>query len=88
MDAAHTNLIETAEVAELLGKPGVKILFSAFNPGKVEEVATLFKSGHLPGAFLFNPDVIRDTSSPYPVMLPSAEEFATHLKALGVARTD
>lgn len=40
MEGASTSpLIETDEVAALLGKPGVKILFSVYSPGKADEVA-------------------------------------------------
>lgn len=38
MEAPSTSpLIETDEVAALLGKPEVKVLFSVYSPGKPEE---------------------------------------------------
>lgn len=37
---------------------------------------------------LFNADVIRDKSKPYPFMLPSEADFIEAMKGLGVARTD
>lgn len=37
---------------------------------------------------LFNADVIRDKSKPYPFMLPPEAEFVDAMKGLGVGRTD
>lgn len=71
MEASTSPLIETDEVATLIGKPNVKVLFSVFNPGKPDEVAELFEKAHLPGAVLFNADVIRDKTKPYPFMFPT-----------------
>ncbi len=88
MESTASPLIETEAVALLLEKPGVKILYSAYKPGNPALVAAEFTKEHLPGAVLFNADVIRDTASPYPFMLPSETEFIAHMKALGVGRTD
>ena len=43
-----------------------------------------FLAGHIPGAQRFDIDAISDKSNPLPHMLPSAEQFADQVGALGV----
>ena len=43
-----------------------------------------FLAGHIPGAQRFDIDAISDKSNPLPHMLPSAEQFAAQVGALGV----
>ncbi|KAL2807939.1 Rhodanese-like domain-containing protein [Aspergillus granulosus] len=43
---------------------------------------------HIPGSIFFNMEEIRDTNSPYPQMLPSAEHFSKCMAELGVHPDD
>ena len=43
-----------------------------------------FRAGHIPGAVRFDIDTIKDQSSPLPHMMPSAEAFASAMRALGI----
>ncbi|KAE8355922.1 Rhodanese-like domain-containing protein [Aspergillus coremiiformis] len=43
---------------------------------------------HIPGSVFFNMDVIADTTSPYPQMLPTATHFASCMGKLGVQPDD
>ena len=46
-----------------------------------------FLDAHIPGAVFADIDVIADTSSPLPHMLPAAEDFAAAMSALGLDRS-
>lgn len=48
----------------------------------------VFKQGHVPGARFFDLDLVSDTSSPYPHMLPSAQVFTEAMRKLGIRRDD
>ncbi|KAI9375050.1 Rhodanese-like domain-containing protein [Aspergillus egyptiacus] len=47
-----------------------------------------FRSQHVPGSVFFNMEEIRDTTSPYPQMLPSAAQFAQSMAELGLLPDD
>ena len=44
-----------------------------------------FDAAHIPGALRFDINIIADQSNPLPHMLPSADDFTTAMRALGVA---
>lgn len=48
----------------------------------------VFEAGHIPGAVFFDLEAVSDGSSPLPHTMPSPEDFARHVGALGVAETD
>jgi thiosulfate/3-mercaptopyruvate sulfurtransferase len=52
------------------------------------DAAAEYLAGHIPGAVRFDIDAIADPSNPLPHMLPSAEQFAREVGALGIADTD
>ncbi|KAL3489980.1 Rhodanese-like domain-containing protein [Aspergillus germanicus] len=47
-----------------------------------------YEKHHIPGSIFFNMEQIRDTSSPYPQMLPLAEHFSKCMGELGVRPDD
>ncbi|PYI23471.1 Rhodanese-like protein [Aspergillus violaceofuscus CBS 115571] len=47
-----------------------------------------FEAHHLPGTKFFDQSVIRDATSPYPLMLPTAEAFAAAMTALDIRPSD
>lgn len=47
-----------------------------------------YLAGHIPGALRFDIEVIADTSSPLPHMLPSKETFAQAVGAMGITERD
>ena len=48
-----------------------------------------FRARHIPGSLFFDLDLISDTTSPYPHMLPtSGRHFARAMRNLGIRRTD
>ncbi len=88
-------MIETAALAELMKVERVKLVHAVHLPGKPEEARDSYIARHLPGyllnlysATLFNPDVIRDRSKPYPFMMPLGSTFIEYVKAANLQRGD
>jgi thiosulfate/3-mercaptopyruvate sulfurtransferase len=77
-------LITTAGLAEALGSPAPLLLDATYYlPNEAKDAQTLFAAAHLEGAQFFDIDKISDTSSHLPHMLPSPEDFAAAVSALG-----
>ncbi|CEJ62279.1 hypothetical protein PMG11_10781 [Penicillium brasilianum] len=47
-----------------------------------------FESKHIPGSVFFNMDIIRDTTSQYPMMLPTPAQFAKYMSELHITPDD
>jgi thiosulfate/3-mercaptopyruvate sulfurtransferase len=61
---------------------------SFYLPALKRDAAAEYLAGHIPGAVRFDIDAIADHSNPLPHMVPSAEQFARDVGALGIAETD
>lgn len=57
---------------------------SYFLPHEGQDAKANFNAAHLPGARFFDIDEIADTASPLPHMLPSPQDFARAVEALGI----
>ncbi|MCO5156147.1 MAG: 3-mercaptopyruvate sulfurtransferase [Aquamicrobium sp.] len=79
-------LIASEELAALLRRGGVVVLDATFTmPGAAPDAAALYAQRHIPGAIRFDVDAVADRSSDLPHMLPSAEEFAEAVGAMGIS---
>ncbi|MCO5148158.1 MAG: 3-mercaptopyruvate sulfurtransferase [Aquamicrobium sp.] len=79
-------LIASEELAALLRRGGVVVLDATFTmPGAAPDAAALYAQRHIPGAIRFDVDAVADRSSDLPHMLPSVEEFAEAVGAMGVS---
>ncbi|KAF7718589.1 Uncharacterized protein PECH_008991 [Penicillium ucsense] len=47
-----------------------------------------FEAQHVPSSIFFNMDTMRDTSSPYPMMLPTSSQFASYMSQLRIKPDD
>ncbi|RHZ59257.1 sulfurtransferase [Aspergillus thermomutatus] len=47
-----------------------------------------YHAQHIPNSIFFDMDLVRDSSSPYPQMLPTASHFASCVAALGITKDD
>ncbi|RAL13163.1 sulfurtransferase [Aspergillus homomorphus CBS 101889] len=47
-----------------------------------------FEARHVPNSIFFNLDAVKDTTSHYPMMLPSATQFATYMTERGIRKDD
>ncbi|MGD0183660.1 MAG: 3-mercaptopyruvate sulfurtransferase [Roseiarcus sp.] len=82
---ARENLVSTDWLAAHLGEPGLGIVDASWHlPPTGRHGPTEFRLGHIPGAVFFDIDVIADTSSGLPHMLPDVEKFAREMTALGL----
>jgi len=78
-------LVTTDWLAAELGKPDLRILDATmFLPEHGRDARAEFEAGHIPGAVFLDLNEVADTASPYAVMLPTAEKFASRMQALGV----
>lgn len=78
-------LLEPAELAALLGKPGLSILDASwYMPAEKRDTAAEFAQAHIPGAVFFDVDAHSDRTSTLPHMLAPAEQFTAAAQALGI----
>ncbi|MBM4091147.1 MAG: sulfurtransferase [Planctomycetes bacterium] len=78
--AAVPALIDTAWLAERLGKPGVRIIDVRPQPK--------YNSGHIPGAVCLNPESVRGVVGGVSSMLLPADMLARHLSLMGIRPDD
>jgi thiosulfate/3-mercaptopyruvate sulfurtransferase len=82
---ANNRLVSTEWLAERLGSPGIAIVDGSWHmPATGRRGHTEFLEAHVPGAVFFDLDAIADTSSGLPHMLPSEEQFAKAVGAMGI----
>jgi thiosulfate/3-mercaptopyruvate sulfurtransferase len=82
-----TPLVSTEWLAENLENPDLVICDCSFYlPTDRRSAAALFTEVRIPRARFFDIDAIKDTESNLPHMLPSAEDFAEMIGALGISR--
>jgi thiosulfate/3-mercaptopyruvate sulfurtransferase len=78
-------LVSTDWLSQHLNDPNVIVLDASYYLANHKRDADgEFLAGHIPGAQRFDVDAISDKGNPLPHMLPSAEQFATQVGALGV----
>src|SRR3569623_662992 len=83
-------LVEPAWLAEHLADTNLVVVDASLPPTGVTpppDMRAHYLAQHIPGAVFFNIDDISDHASPYPHMLPSAQEFAQKMSALGISNT-
>jgi thiosulfate/3-mercaptopyruvate sulfurtransferase len=82
-------LVTTDWLAERLGAPDLAIIDGSYYiPSVKRDPAAEYLAGHIPGAVRFDHDEISDHANPLPHMVPSAEQFARQVGALGIGNDD
>ncbi len=74
------GLVDTAWLAERLGRPGVKVIDVRKQPE--------YNTSHVPGALSLNPENLRGNVAGVPGMLLPAEIIAAHLGLMGIHPDD
>lgn len=81
-------LVSTAWLAEEMGAEhagDLRIVDATyFLPEAGRDAAADYEAAHIPGALYLNLTELADLTSPFPNMLPPAEQFASRMQALGL----
>lgn len=89
MMSNRSILITANQLHAELGSLDVRIVDGSWHlPNANRDAFAEFESGHIQGAQYFNIDVIADTSSGLPHTLPSANQFAQAVGAMGISNSD
>jgi thiosulfate/3-mercaptopyruvate sulfurtransferase len=81
--------VTTAWLQEHLHDPHVVAVDGSwYLPPQNRDARAEYEAAHIPGAVFFDVDAVADHSTGLPHMLPSAEDFAAAVSALGVRDTD
>jgi thiosulfate/3-mercaptopyruvate sulfurtransferase len=85
-------LVTTEWLAEELGADDLRVVdatyFGSVPGGPGGDARTQFEAAHIPGAVFLDLATLADTTSDLPSMLPSADQFAERLGALGIGDGD
>jgi thiosulfate/3-mercaptopyruvate sulfurtransferase len=81
----HPIFVSTQWLADHLDQPDVVVLDASwYLPAQQRDAAAEYAAGHIPGAVRFDIDAVSDHSSPLPHMLPSPQDFAKAVGAMGI----
>jgi thiosulfate/3-mercaptopyruvate sulfurtransferase len=79
------NFVTTEWLDAHLCQPDLGLIDASWHlPSTGRNGAAEFRAGHIPGAVFFDIDVIADTSSRLPHMLPDPVEFSSAMRELGL----
>lgn len=83
---SNALFISTEDLSSRLGDPDLAIVDGSWHmPAAQRDPRAEFLAGHIPGAVFFHLDEIADRSSPLPHMLPTPQDFAAAMGAMGVS---
>jgi thiosulfate/3-mercaptopyruvate sulfurtransferase len=78
-------IVETDWLAAHLEAPDIVVLDGSMHlPTTKRNARAEYEAGHIPGALFFDIDEIADKSNPLPHTLPSAVQFASQMKKMGI----
>ncbi|MCT4657249.1 MAG: 3-mercaptopyruvate sulfurtransferase [Cohaesibacter sp.] len=78
-------LVSTDWLAEHMKSPDVVVLDGSwYLPHMERDPVAEYKEGHIPGAIFFDIDAIADLSTDLPHMLPSAVQFSSAMRKMGI----
>ncbi|MEO5805253.1 3-mercaptopyruvate sulfurtransferase [Devosia sp.] len=85
----QSPMIDVAELAGLIGKPGVSILDASwYLPSDKRDTRAEYQAAHIPGAVFFDIDGVSDASSGLPHTLAQPEVFEAAMRKLGINTDD
>lgn len=78
--------VSTSWLQEHLNDPNLVVVDGSwYLPNQDRDPQAEYLAGHIPGAVRFDIDTVKDTSSALPHMLPSPEDFAKAVGAMGIS---
>jgi thiosulfate/3-mercaptopyruvate sulfurtransferase len=78
--------VSTSWLQEHLNDPDVVVVDGSwYLPNQNRDPHAEYLAGHIPGAVRFDIDTVKDTSSSLPHMLPSPDDFAKAVGAMGIS---
>jgi thiosulfate/3-mercaptopyruvate sulfurtransferase len=81
----NSPFISTAELEKRLADPDLVVVDGSwYLPTMTRDAQAEYLARHIPGAVRFDIDTVRDRTSSLPHMLPSPEQFADEVGALGI----
>ncbi|HEV2565989.1 MAG TPA: 3-mercaptopyruvate sulfurtransferase [Microvirga sp.] len=79
--------VSTSWLQEHLNDPNLVVVDGSwYLPNQNRDPEAEYLVGHIPGAVRFDIDTVKDTSSSLPHMLPSPEDFARAVGAMGISQ--
>jgi thiosulfate/3-mercaptopyruvate sulfurtransferase len=82
---ANAPFVSTEWLAERLSAPDIVVVDGSwYLPTQNRDPQSEYLVGHIPGAVRFDIDTVRDQGSSLPHMLPSPEQFAEQVGAMGI----
>lgn len=79
--------VSTSWLQEHLNDPNLVVVDGSwYLPNQNRDPEAEYLAGHIPGAVRFDIDRVKDTSSSLPHMLPSPEDFARAVGAMGISQ--
>nr|WP_166177044.1 3-mercaptopyruvate sulfurtransferase [Altererythrobacter segetis] len=83
------SLVSTDWLAQHLGEPGLVVLdASAHLPDAQRDPRAEFELAHIPGARFLDLPTLIDPASPVPSAIPTEEQFAERMRAVGINNGD
>jgi len=69
--------------------PDIRIIDASWGlPSQGFDAAGYFEAAHIPGAVFFDQEEVVDKTSPLPHTIPSPQDFAAHVGAMGISERD
>ncbi|NVO15790.1 MAG: 3-mercaptopyruvate sulfurtransferase [Rhodoplanes sp.] len=89
MTARPSPFVSTQWLAEKLGEENLVVLDASYYlPTQKRDAAAEYLAGHVPGALRFDVNAVADQTTTLPHMLPTAQEFAAAVGAMGISEHD
>ncbi|RAI39960.1 3-mercaptopyruvate sulfurtransferase [Rhodoplanes elegans] len=89
MTTRPSPFVSTEWLAQKLGEKDLVVLDASYYlPTQNRDAAADYRAAHIPGALRFDINAVADQATTLPHMLPTADEFAAAVGAMGIAETD
>ncbi|MFZ1816102.1 MAG: 3-mercaptopyruvate sulfurtransferase [Rhizobiaceae bacterium] len=89
MSNSNPFILEADALQAMLHSPTLRLVDASwYLPAQNRNGRSEYEAARIPGAVYFDIDAVSDRSSPLPHMLPTPDQFAKAMSALGISETD